>query len=129
MSKKKHWHSLSAVDPQKQFPPPFKTTLKVIDKLAKRYDVHENPAVPPCPTCGMKYDDFRTGLDFQAVKDMLWTGDPDPNTWRHKRRNTVLGLWFQLKQSMWRDHLEMCEDPSAQEEWFKQFDPQDFVEY
>lgn len=130
MTKKKHWHELqiNKIDGKlpAQFPPPFKISEKVIDKLAERYGVHENPDPPPCSTCGLKYGDFRTGMDFQAVKDMLWTGDEDPDKWRHKRRNTVLGLWFQIKRSMWQDHVEMCEDPEAQKDWMSDFKPSDF---
>jgi hypothetical protein len=131
MSKKKEWHVLKIEKgPQRpQFPPPFKPTQKLIDKLAERYGVHENPSFPDCPTCGMKYEDFRTGMDFQAVKDMLWTGNEDPDTWRYKRRNTVLGLWHGLKKDMWNEHLVMCQDPQAQADYLAEFDPSDFEEY
>lgn len=61
-----------------------------------------------CEVCGLKYRDLRTGLTFADVKAMLWKG-PDPETWVYKRRNTVLGLWHQIKQSMWDEHLYHCE--------------------
>jgi len=62
-----------------------------------------------CPHCGMKYGDFRTGLDFVTVQMMLWSGSDDRSTWRHKSRGVVLGLWMQLKQDMWRHHMRECE--------------------
>lgn len=62
-----------------------------------------------CPTCGLIYDAFRTGETFASVKaDMFVTSD-DPTDWKHKRRNTVLGRWHQLKQSMWSYHLDTCQ--------------------
>jgi len=67
-----------------------------------------------CPICGLRYDDFRTDLTFREVWMQFWSGDPDPTTWVNKRRRTVLGRWHQIKESMWREHLEMCE---MQAEW------------
>ena len=109
-----------------QFPPPFKISGKLIDKLAQRYQVHENPDPSPCPHCGMKYKDLRTGLNFSAVRDMLWIGDTDPIRWRYKRRGSVLGLWFEIKRSMWTDHIELCGSPEAQADWLEDFSPEDF---
>ena len=40
---------------------------------------------------------------------LLWVGDPDYEKWKYKRRNTVLGLWHQIKKSMWQEHLYYCE--------------------
>jgi len=62
-----------------------------------------------CPVCGITYHEFRTGLDFAEVKTMFWSPNPDPSTWRYKRRRTVLGKWHQIKQEMWAHHLENCE--------------------
>lgn len=53
-----------------------------------------------CP-CGAKYHEFRTGLTFAEVRRMMFTGDPDPTTWRQKRRRCVLGFWHELKQQFW----------------------------
>jgi len=47
-------------------------------------------------------------MAYRDVYDMLWSADPDPTTWRHKRRHTVLGLWHQLKKEMWKEHLAAC---------------------
>jgi hypothetical protein len=98
---------------QPQIPPPFKKlTKKKINKLKGLFRVHDdvvmNPEPSDCPNCDMPYKDLKTGLDFQAVKDMLWIQDPDSEFWRHKRRGSVLGLWFEIKRGMWADHLEMC---------------------
>lgn len=43
------------------------------------------------------YDDFRTGLTFAEVRQMLWVHSDDPRDWRYKRRRTVLGLWHSIK--------------------------------
>jgi len=98
---------------QAQIPPPFKRlTDGKINKLKGLFRVHPeavtNPDPGDCPKCGMAYDDLKTGLDFQAVKDMLWIQDSNPEYWRHKRRGSVLGLWNEIKRGMWADHLEMC---------------------
>ena len=107
-----------------QIPPPFKKlTTRKIDKLKNIFRVHdgqpvENPDPGDCPHCGMKYDDFKTGLDFEAVKDMLWIQDSNPEYWRHKRRGSVLGLWFEIKRSMWADHQDMCGgEPISEKEY------------
>lgn len=47
------------------------------------------------------YDEFRTGLTFAAVKRMLYAHNPDPSTWRYRRRGTVLGFWHSLKLQLW----------------------------
>lgn len=62
-----------------------------------------------CPWCGQRYRDLRTDLTFAEVRQMLWVNSDDPKQWKHKRRNTVLGLWHQIKMGMWYNHLEMCE--------------------
>lgn len=100
---------------RRQVPPPFKKLTRAkIDKLKKLFRVHDpraNPALSGdvCPVCGLVYDNLKTGLDFQAVKDMLWIQDDNPEYWRHKRRGSVLGLWNEIKAGMWADHLAMCE--------------------
>lgn len=96
-----------------QIPPPFKKlTKKKINKLKGLFRVHPaavmNPDPGDCPNCGMSYQELKTGLDFGAVKDMLWIQDSDPAFWRHKGRGSVLGLWYEIKRGMWADHLEMC---------------------
>lgn len=57
-----------------------------------------------CHTCGMSYQEFRTGLTFATVRQMMFVG-PDPSTWRHKRRHSVLGFWHELKQQLWLSHM------------------------
>jgi len=111
---------------KEQFPPPFSTRRATLKKLVERYALHENPDPPPCPVCGLEYRDLDTGLDYQAVFDLLWVADNDPQLWRHKGRHSVLGLWHEIKQSMWADHVEMCADPDAQEEFFDDWTDADF---
>lgn len=50
-----------------------------------------------------EYRAFRTGLTFAEVRRMLWSPSTDPRDWRYKRRGSVLGLWRQIKQEMWRE--------------------------
>ena len=40
---------------------------------------------------------------------MFWRADPNPETWRYKRRNTILGKWLEIKRSMWAQHILDCE--------------------
>jgi hypothetical protein len=54
----------------------------------------------------VSYDDFRTGLTFREVRQMLWVNNDDPETWRYKRRRTVLGFWHQLKLQLWAQYLD-----------------------
>ena len=61
-----------------------------------------------CPNCKIEYHQFKTGFTFADIYDMFWTPNPDPNQWRYKRRNTILGKWREIKLSMWERHLETC---------------------
>ena len=53
----------------------------------------------------ISYAQFRTGLTYQEVSDMVWSHQDDPATWplAHytRRRHTVLGKWKQIKQEMY----------------------------
>jgi hypothetical protein len=55
------------------------------------------------------YEEFRTGLTYRDVYQMLWSGSDDPSTWRYKRRRTVLGLWHQIKLQLWHQYLDALE--------------------
>jgi hypothetical protein len=46
------------------------------------------------------YHDFRTGLTFATVRQMMWSGGP-PSEWRSKSRRAVLGYWHELKQQLY----------------------------
>jgi hypothetical protein len=65
--------------------------------------------IDACPICGLTYDAFRTGLTFGAVRSELFTSDPDPATWRQKRRSSVLGFWHERKNVLFRVHVQECE--------------------
>ena len=54
-----------------------------------------------CPKCNLKYKNFRTGLTYNDVYNMIFS-----RQW--KRRNGVLGYWHEFKLKMWADHKEMC---------------------
>lgn len=62
-----------------------------------------------CPFCGLKYDDFKTGLTYDDVYSMMWIDDEDYSRWRYKRRHSVLGFWHEYKRSLWAEHLHFCE--------------------
>lgn len=61
-----------------------------------------------CQTCGVKYQDFRTGLDFRTVREMMWVASDDTRDWKYKRRNGVLGYWRMIKLAMWNEHMVSC---------------------
>ena len=91
--------------------------------------IFENPLPAECEFCGLEYDDFRTGEDFQSIKDDLWVGSEDPAEWNYKGRHTVLGRWYALKQSMWADHLEQCEQAAEGAEDVIESEPWDITDY
>jgi len=66
-----------------------------------------------CPTCGITYGDFRTGLTYEDIYLMYWRADPNPATWVYKRRHTILGKWMQIKRSLWAGHVVECERAAA----------------
>jgi hypothetical protein len=61
-----------------------------------------------CPHCGLRYEALTTGLTFNDVKQMLWTSSEDSEDWVYRRRGTVLGKWYEYKQTLWKRHLEGC---------------------
>lgn len=62
-----------------------------------------------CPHCGLLYKRFTTGFSYRDVYVMLMDYSTDPKEWKYKRRNTVLGAMFQLKQDLWKKHVgEEC---------------------
>jgi len=108
-----------------QFPPPFKhpTPAKLKDIILQHdLNVRENPPPSNCPKCGMRYTNMKTGLDFGTVQDMLFVDTNDRDFWRQKGRSSVLGLWYEIKRSMWLDHLQMCGDTVAQQDYLEDFE-------
>jgi hypothetical protein len=70
------------------------------------------PVTERC-SCGCKYDDFSTGLNFATVRQMMRQGEEaDPSTWRNKGRRGVLGFWRELKLQLWAGHVNECSTPS-----------------
>lgn len=61
----------------------------------------------------MTYAEFRTGLCYRDVYQMLWSGSDDPRDWRYKRRHTVLGFWRQLKLQLWQQYLDAVDGESV----------------
>jgi hypothetical protein len=37
---------------------------------------------------------------------MLWVHSDDPRDWKYKRRHTVLGHWWQIKQQLYAQYLD-----------------------
>ncbi len=63
-----------------------------------------------CDGCGLRYDDFRTGMTFKEVRNMIITIGVDKRTGKTKygRRNGVLGYWHELKRLFWDQHMGGC---------------------
>ena len=61
-----------------------------------------------CPGCGIRYKDLRTGKHWHDVRSCFWSPAPDPETWCHFTRRTVLGRWHEIKRSLWEQHIEGC---------------------
>lgn len=60
-----------------------------------------------CPHgCGLTYKKLNTGLRYYDVFKMLMDHSEDSGDWSYKRRHTVLGKWFEIKQQMWSYHCE-----------------------
>ena len=59
------------------------------------------------------FDQLKTGLTFGEVRQMLWSADPDPSTWRRKSRGCVLGLWHRLKLEMYQELMAGRESEAA----------------
>ena len=79
--------------------------------------------IMPKPT---PYHQFRTGLTYQEVSDMIWSYSDDPANWHSScaktikykkgqlvktpgRRHTILGKWHEIKQEMYRTYLTQFE--------------------
>ncbi len=62
-----------------------------------------------CPGCGLKYKRLRTGLTYQDVWLQFWNDADTPREeWPHKSRGVILGRWFEIKQDLWKRHLDTC---------------------
>lgn len=66
-----------------------------------------------CGGCGVKYDNFRSGMSFLEARQLIITIGVDTKTGKTKygRRNGVLGFMFELKQMAWKAHVGICESP------------------
>ena len=54
---------------------------------------------------GKDYDSFKTGLSYQEIYELL-RNECINGKRKHVTRHTVLGKWFEIKQSMYRQILE-----------------------
>ena len=62
-----------------------------------------------CPSCSITYGRFRTGFTWQDVWMMFWNAQGTPqDEWPRKSRGVILGKWFEIKQDMWRHHVDEC---------------------
>lgn len=61
--------------------------------------------------CGVRYDDFRTGMTFKSVRRLIisihWCTKKDHV--KYGRRNGTLGYWHELKWNLWESHVLSCE--------------------
>lgn len=55
-----------------------------------------------CPGCGITYGKFRTGMTYRDAYMMAYSRT-------YKRRHTILGVWHQVKQEFWEEHIVRCE--------------------
>jgi protein-arginine kinase activator protein McsA len=62
-----------------------------------------------CPTCGINYQDFRTGMTFEEVYYIIYNR-------KHKRRHGVLGKWREIKIEMFNQHMKECKENEDFEE-------------
>lgn len=82
-----------------------------------------------CPVCGLHYRDFRTGLCFGDVFGMLWVSSDDRSLWKHKRRNTVLGLWRAVKIDRWQAHVAECVWAEETADEIEDLEADDFIPF
>jgi hypothetical protein len=62
-----------------------------------------------CKTCGLKYEHFRCGYNFQTIIEFLWKENKDENErWPNKRLHGRLGKLHEIKLIMWNIHIEEC---------------------
>jgi hypothetical protein len=54
------------------------------------------------------YKDFKTGLDFVQVWEILKNEQLHEKR-KHVTRHTILGKWHEIKLRMWNDYLEQYE--------------------
>ena len=66
-----------------------------------------------CPFCGETYEEFRTGLRYRDVYQLLWSYSDDRSTWRHKRRHSVLGHWREQKIRQFQEYHQGCQDVAS----------------
>jgi hypothetical protein len=57
------------------------------------------------------YSEFRTGLSYGDIYQMLWSHDPNPRTWRYKTRGVILRYWCRLKREMYEQYCSQMEVP------------------
>ena len=56
------------------------------------------------------YEQFRTGLTFKDVRELLWHEQQavkDTGNYMFVSRGTVLGRWHEIKKSMWHRFQEL----------------------
>ena len=68
-----------------------------------------------CAHCGLRYDDFTTGMSFKEVRNLIITIGwcTKKNKIKHGRRNGVLGFWHETKMQMWSVHEGDCRTGAA----------------
>ena len=60
----------------------------------------------------ISYKDFRTGLKYRDVYEMLWSYSEDNKDWHPGiSRHTVLGKWHEIKLEMYEEYLHLLKEP------------------
>ncbi len=63
----------------------------------------------------MSYDEFRTGMTFQDVRDILtvesWRVHRTTGNYMFVTRHTVLGKWREIKLAMYDEYIQSLEPP------------------
>jgi hypothetical protein len=77
--------------------------------VGSRYGASRNLV---CDGCGQRYDDFRTGMSFKEVRNLIIAIGTDRKTGKTKygRRRGTLGYWHELKLMFWDQHVGECTD-------------------
>lgn len=55
------------------------------------------------------YDQFRTGLTYSEVREMLRCDSDDRSQWRYKTRGVVLGMWHEIKLQLYMQLMDAAD--------------------
>lgn len=67
------------------------------------------PNTPAPCVCGQTYDEFKTGLTFGDVRQMMYIASENSEEWRQKRRRSILGFWHEIKIQLFHTQHGHCD--------------------